>query len=370
MPRRKILFVIPTLDPSGAEKQLTLLATHLPRDRYEPAVIALTRGGPFEEPLRGAGIDVMVLKKRLAWDPLCLARLTAELRRRRPDLVHTWLFAGNTYGRVAARLAGVRRVVASERCVDSWKAGYQLAIDRWLARGTDRIVVNTEAVGAFYRKAGIASEKLLVIANAIEPIDPEAPAPDLRAELGLSLDAPLVGFVGRLWPQKRVHDLIWAIDVLRLSGREAHLAIIGEGPRRPALERFVRNIDIGSRVHFLGHRPDAAALLPALDLLVLPSQFEGMPNVVLEAMRAGRPVVATRIPGMDEVVADEVTGLLVPPRQPFEIARAIERLLADQGLRRRMGEAGRERALRDFSIPRMVDAHARLYDEILGKGGG
>lgn len=366
--RLRVVQLIPTLDRSGAEKQLTLLATHLPRDRFDVRVVALTRGGPYEKRLRDEGIPVEVVGKRFKLDPATVWRLLATIRRHAPHIVQTWLFAANAYGRPIARWAGVPIVIASERCVDRWKGQHQFAIDRLLARRTDVVVCNANAVAAFYESVGIPRHKLRVIGNAVEPLgdtpNPASVARDLRLQLGLPADASIVGFIGRLWPQKRVQDLIWALDVLRIGGWNTHLLVIGEGPRRDALRRFTHNLELDDRVHFLGHRPDIDRLMELIDVVAIPSKFEGMPNVALEAMQRGKPVVATRIPGMDEVVVDGETGLLVEPKTPFALAQAIHQLLSDADLRRTMGEAGRRRVASVFAVERMVAAYASLYEAL------
>lgn len=368
MKQLRILHVVPTLDQSGAEKQLALLATHLPRDRFETHVCAVTRGGFYEHALRDAGVPVYVVGKRARWDPFCLRRLTNRIREIRPDVVQTWMFTGNSYGRVAAKLAGVRRIVASERCIDEWKSGYHLAVDRFLARWTDRFAVNSEGIARFYEKSGIPSDRIRTIQSAVDPrdrprgIDPAA----MRRAIGAPEEAPLIGFVGRLWPQKRVQDLIWAADVLRLSGWSFRVVVVGDGPRRASLERFADSLEIRPIVQFLGHRSDAREIIESLDLLVLPSKFEGLPNVVLEAMQSAKPVVATRIAGTSEAVVDGETGILVPPRQPLELARGIRTILADPELGMRMGRAGQARVEREFRLDSMIQGYAELYEELIG----
>lgn len=365
-PRRRILHIIPTLDQSGAEKQLALTALHLPREKYDVRVIAVTRGGHYERVLHDAGVDVHVIGKRFKWDPMTLYRLYAMIKEFQPDIVQTWLFAGNAYGRVAARWAKVPHIIASERCVDEWKSGYHFLIDRFLMRWTDRIVVNAEGIRRFYVRQGLTDQSITTIPNAIEPkpID-NSPTTKIRESLGVPLEVPLVGFIGRLWPQKRVQDLIWATDILRMSGWNFRVVIVGDGPRRVALKRFADALEIMPIVHFVGHRNDVPEIMRALDMLVLPSKFEGLPNVALEAMMAGKPVVGTRIAGTDEVVVDGETGILVPPQQPLELARAIRSILADPALGKRMGAAGRDRVLSHFSIEGMIAKYERLYDEIL-----
>jgi glycosyltransferase involved in cell wall biosynthesis len=358
----RILFIVPTLDRGGAEKQLYLLATRLPRPEFDVAVCALTRGGPFESDLRAAGVPVHVVGKRLKVDPVAAWRLHRLIRRGGYDIVHTWLFAANSYGRWLARRAGVPIVVASERCADHWKGSAELIIDRWLARRTDCIVVNSQAVAGFYERAGIAREKLCVIPNGIAlDAPPVVDRAAVLAELGIPSSAPVMGFVGRLWPQKRVQDFIWAADIIKNVKPDVYSLIVGDGPLRERLHQYAADVQMLDRVKFLGDRPDVPRLLCVMDFLVLPSEFEGMPNVVLEAMWAGRPVVATRIPGTDEVVQDGETGLLVPVGDRAELARRCNQLLEDPTLRERMGTAGRRRVAAEFGVDRMVQAHAELY---------
>ena len=130
MPPARVLLVIPTLDQSGAEKQLTLLATGLPRDQFDVRVVALTRGGPYAENLERHGIPVTILAKRWKFDPFCLWRLRRVIRDWQPAIIHTWLFAANAYGRMVAGGRGQPPVIVSERCVDTWKSGWQLKLDR------------------------------------------------------------------------------------------------------------------------------------------------------------------------------------------------------------------------------------------------
>jgi glycosyltransferase involved in cell wall biosynthesis len=366
MPLPRILHVVPSLDQSGAEKQLALVAMHLPRDQFDVQVAVVTRGGYFEDVLTRAGVPVHVIGKRLKFDPWTLSRLHQLITTLAPDIVHTWMFGGNTYGRCAAWWAGVPRIIASERCVDEWKSGYHLAIDRFLLRWTDRVVVNAKAIGQFYAERGVAADRIVTIPNAIEPVENVAGNPaSIRTSLGLKADVPTIGFIGRLWPQKRVQDLIWAADILRMSGWQFQVLIVGDGPRRTALERFADQLEIRPIVHFLGHRSDATRLMSAIDILALPSKFEGLPNVVLEAMMASKPVVATRIGGTNEVVVEDVTGVLVPVRDPLGLARGLRRLLAEPDVARQMGEAGRQRAIEHYSVAALVDRYARLYEEVL-----
>ncbi len=361
----KVLQLIPTLDRSGAEKQMVLLATGLPRDRFRVEVAALTRLGPLAAELRAAGVPVTALGKRFKLDPLALARLVGFLRSGRFDVIQTWIFAANTYGRLAARLARLPVVVTAEMAVDLWKSPRELAIDRWLARRTDRVVGNSQAVVDFYRRKGIPAERLALIRSGIgaeepPPVDRAA----VRADFGWPVDAPLLLFAGRLAQQKGVDDLIAAIDLVQYIVPELRVLIVGDGPMRAQLEATTAAFRLGGMVHFTGHRDDVPRLLAAADLLVLPSLYEGLPNVVLEAMRFARPVVATAAPGTTEVVVDGQTGLLVPLRDPPALAQAIRTVVRDPECAHRLGAAGRARVESEFRAETMVDAYASLYEEL------
>ncbi len=363
---RRILQVIATLDRAGAEKQLVLLSRNLPRDQFDVHVCALTRGGPLAADLQSAGIEVTVLGKAWKFDPMAWWALRRHIARLRPELVHTWMFTANAYGRSAAHSAGVGRVVASERCVDPWKSWLQLAIDRRLARRTDAIVVNSRGVEEFYAGQGIPSEKMRLIANGVEPA-PASPVTReaFMSELRLPAHAWVIGAVGRLWPQKRIKDLIWATDLLKVAGHCAHLLLVGDGPQRRTLERFARSCHVENEVHFLGARNDVPRLMPHFDMLWLASGYEGMPNSVMEAMACGVPVVATDIWGNRELVLHGQTGFLVSVGDRAGLARCAHKMIEDRQLGPRLGAAGRERILREFSVEKMVAAHAALYRELL-----
>jgi glycosyltransferase involved in cell wall biosynthesis len=368
----KVLQIIPTLDRSGAEKQMVMLALGLPRDRFQVEVAALTRLGPLTKDLEQGGIPVTLIGKRLKVDPFALNRLTRLVKTGRFDVVQTWIFAADSYGRVAARRAKVPVVVTAEMAVDLWKGRAELAIDRFLARWTDRVVGNSQAVADFYRGVGIPPEKLTVIPSGIGDDEPPDVDPaEVRTSLGLPPDCPLALFAGRLAEQKGVADLLGALDLLQHVVPSLRSLIVGDGPLRDRLESRAQAFRLieTKRVQFLGHRDDVPRLLAAANLLILPSYYEGLPNVVLEAMRFRKPVVATAAPGTTEVVADGQTGLLVPLRDPPALAQAIRKVISDKELATKFGEAGRMRVETEFGVATMVERFAGLYEELArGKG--
>src|SRR5262249_3712122 len=282
----KVLQLIPTLDRSGAEKQMVLLAKGLPRDRFRVEVAALTRLGPLEAELDAAGIPVTAIGKHLKLDPLALVRLARFLEAGAFDVVQTWIFAANTYGRVASRMAGVPVVVVAEMAVDLWKGRFERFVDRRLATWCDRLVGNSHAVVEFYRQLGVPGDRLAMIYSGVEDEEPPAVDPGaVRASFGFPSGAPLVLFAGRLAEQKRVDDLLKALDLLQHVQPDVRTLIAGDGPLRGRLEETATAYALDGRVRFLGHRDDVPRLLAAADMLVLPSSYEGLPNVVLEAMR-------------------------------------------------------------------------------------
>jgi glycosyltransferase involved in cell wall biosynthesis len=356
--RIRVIEVIATLDAAGAEREVALLATRLDRARFDVRVLALTRGGPLEANLRAAGVPVDVLGKRWKLSPAAVLGLAHRLRRARPDIVHTHLFTANAYGRVAALLAGAPAVVATEHATDPGKRRWHEAIDRALARRSAAVVCVSEAVRAAYARRGIPAAKLRVIPNGV---DAEAIA---RAAEGLAPAPDLVATASRLDPAKDVPTLVRAIAILRARGAAARLAIAGEGPARAAIEAEIARAGLGDAVRLLGFRPDVPRVIAGASVFATASRTEGFGLAAAEAMAVGRPVVASRVEGLAEVVEDGRTGLLVPSGNAEAFALAIGALLADPARARAMGEAGRARVCERFPADRMVREWAALFDAL------
>lgn len=366
----RIVLVIPTLDRSGAEKQCTLLATRLPRDRFDVHVIALTRGGPYADILTGAGIPLTIIGKRSRFDPSSYWRLRRTLKHLNPDIVHPWLFAANSYARLAAGGIPQAKIVVSERCVDTWKSGWQLWLDQRLIARTDMLVGNSQAVVDFYHELGVPRQKLACIPNGIDVPEVRDHASErdvILQELKLPPESFVVGYIGRLARQKRVEDLIWAVETLRQIRTRLQLIMIGDGPERERLEEFTRNVHCSGHATFLGHREDATRFLAAMNVFCLASSFEGMSNSVMEAMAAGLPVIASDIPANRELVVPDETGFLCKPGDPVGIMQFLRRLIDEPGLGDRLGAAGRQRIQTQFSVQNMVDRYAALYQKLTGR---
>lgn len=366
--RLKVMLLVPTLDQSGAEKQLVLLACQLPTDEFDVHVVALTRSGPLAKELADHGVRLTVLGKKWKFDPFTFSRLRKLIQSEQPDILHTWLFAANAYARliVGRRMSHRPKIVVSERCVDVWKSGWQLWLDQKLIGRTDRLIGNSQAVAEFYRSIGYPADILRVIHNGISiPENFTTDREALLAELEIPVGSPVVGFIGRMARQKRGEDIVFAMALVAILQPDAHLLMIGEGPERDKLMKFARDIGIDNLVRFTGHRADAAKLLSVMDVFWLASDFEGLSNSLMEAMAAGVPCIASDIPPNRELVVDGETGFLVRVGDRVGFQQFTDRLLSDAELARRMGDSGRERMRREFSIDSMVDAHAKLYREVV-----
>ena len=369
-PRRRVALVIPTMDRGGAEKQLSLLAANLPRDRFDMHVFLLTRGGPRLAELRAAGVPHTIIGKQFKADVTAVWRLRRALKKFGPDVVHTWIFAANSLGRIAAM--GLRKsdgsavtLMASERCVDPWKRWWHHVLDRFLAKRTTTITTNSGGVVAFYGEHGIAPEKFTVIRNGVEPPVMQAGGgpgrEEMAARLSLDPNRRWVVAVGRLWAQKRVRDMIWAAELLGELRRDTTLVIVGDGPMRAELLRHRDAVTTDRRVRFVGARGDVAEILPHAKVFWNASEYEGQSNAVIEAMLAGLPVVASDIAGNRDLVDPGRTGFLVKVGDTADLARQTRVLLEDPERAAAMGIAGRERIQRDFTVEQMVQRHAELY---------
>ena len=364
----RITFVIATLDRGGSETQLVRLAGGLDRSRFQPSVICLTRGGPLEGDLARARVRTFILHKRHKVDLTALRRLTGLLRLVRPHIVHTWLFTANAYGRWAALRAGVLHLVASERSTDPGKPWLHRLIDRRLTRRTARIVANCQAVRRVYRaRLGLPARRLVVIPNGLPLRPPEPRAREhFRSREGLPRDALIFVTAGRLERTKATDVVVRALAEVSASLPRAWLVVVGDGSELARLKALASGLAVARRVIFLGEVAEPAEVLAAADVFVFASLYEGLPNVVLEAMGAGLPVVATEVGGVPEVVSEGESGFLVPPRRAGELARRMSQLAADEELRQRLGRAGRARA-GEFTVERMVRAYEDLYQEVLSE---
>jgi glycosyltransferase involved in cell wall biosynthesis len=356
----KILFVTPGAEPDGASAQLTLLCQGLPRERFEAHVCTLGAGGPRAVP-GAAGVPLTALGWARLLDPRPLWRLRRLVRSFRPDVIHAFRPAS-----LRALALAVGRppcpLVVSRPLTSRGRGGGVSRLDRWLLGRADRVVVEGAAEADGCLRAGLRADRLARIPPGVT-LPPDGTASGSPGA-GRTGTGHTVLCAGRFEPHKGYRDALWAYDPLRYVYPDLRLVLAGGGPDRPGLEKFVRQIGVEGQIHFPGVRADVFALMAAAEVVWVPSLADGGVLVALEAMAAGRPVVGSRLPRLAEAVIDGETGLLVPPGDKIALARATAKLLEDEGLRRRLGAAGRERVARHFSARAAVEGTAGLYAEV------
>lgn len=358
----RILYVITELDVGGAEQALCELASRLDRQAFAAEVACLAGKGPLAARLRERGIPVRHIGARGKWDLRALWRLRRLLRG--ADIAHSFLFHANMLTRVAAIRTGVAAVVCSARVAERSRPRRR-ALECRTQRLVDVEVCVSSGVRDWLIAGGFSREKLAVIPNGVDADSFAGRDASFKAQLGLSADTPLVTTIGRLHEQKGMAYFLRAAASIRRSLPRCHFLVVGRGPLEAELKALVKQFQLESHVSLLGFTDDVAAVLRATDVFVLASLWEGMPNVLLEAMAAAVPVVATRVEGVTDIVGDGKTGLLVMPQDVPAIASAVLRLLQDPDRARAMGAAGQERVRKHFSLDVMVRRHQELYARLL-----
>jgi glycosyltransferase involved in cell wall biosynthesis len=311
------------------------------------------------------GLDLVPLAPRTEMDLGAAWRLSRVLKQMKPDIVH----AHDPHGVAMAAMAlsmstqPVKPPLVASRRVDFRMRGNTLS--RWKYRQVDCFICASDAIRNMVLADGVAPERAVTVHEGVdlERIHAAPPA-KLHEEFWLPHDAPVVGNVAALVPHKGQRHLIDAAALVVRQVPDARFVIAGEGELRPALERTIKDHALEKHVVLAGFRPDVLSLHKAFDMFVMSSVTEGLGTSVLDAMACGKPVVATTAGGIPEVVVDEETGVLVPPRDHHALAHAIVRLLNDADLRRRMGHAGLVRVRRKFSAERMVQQTLRVYTRV------
>jgi glycosyltransferase involved in cell wall biosynthesis len=366
----RILHIITRLDVGGSAENTVLSAIRLPQTKF---ACGLAVGRTIDPPpglhatLDRSGVprwevEGLVRSVRPLADLRVLVALRRLIREFRPDIVHTHSSKAGFLGRVAARWAGVCHIVHTPHghVFDGYFSPAVtrvfILLERLAARWTDRIVTLTDAEAEQHLALGIGRrEQFVTIPSGVELEAVLGAAPIRLAEGGR-----VVGTVGRLAPVKGHRHLLDATPILLKRCADATVVLVGDGERRGALETQARDLGIAERVRFTGYREDVAALIAGMDLFVLPSLNEGMGRVLVIAMALGKPIVATAVGGVPELLGHGEAGVLVPASDPRALGDAIAELLSDPARAARLGETARRRAPR-YSADAMVEALATLY---------
>lgn len=363
-PRCRVAHLVEDLQVGGLERVIAAIVTGLDRRRFDPEVWCLAAGGPVADRIARDGTAVRILGLRSYHNPLNVLRLAARLRAAGVAIVHTHGYFAGTFGRLAAAAAGIRRVFCHVHTANAALQGRERMVDRGLAPLTRKVICVSESVRRFVElEEGVPARKTCVVYNAFPPAFREKRRPADGPTVGARKGEPLLVSVGSLVRNKGHHVLLEAVRRLAGDWPALRAAIAGEGPERRALEEQIARSGLAARASLLGLVEPVEELLADADIFVLPTiHREGLSLAVLEAMASGLPVIASRVGGVPEAVVDGLTGILVPPGDAEGLSAAIRRLAADPEMRRRMGDAGRERAVRHFSPERMLTAIEALYD--------
>lgn len=365
----RVVTLIDELDAEGggAERLAVLTTTMLDRSRFVASMCA-TRATSLSDPaLEASGTPMLILERTSAASLAAWRPLVRLLREERVDVIHAHKFGSNLWASLIGRLAGVPVIVAHEH---TWSFQGDLKrqlLDRHVI-GRLATVVLTVSQKDRERMISIERlppEKVVHVPNGIIPL-PTSGA-DVRAELGVPADAPLVVAVAVLRAQKALHVLVRAAEIVHRALPEARFVIVGEGPERTALVALSRELGLDATVLFAGHRTDVGDVLAAADVVASSSAYEGSPLALMEALGAGKPVVATAVGGVPEIVRDGIEGRLVPPGDPEALAGALLELLRDPELRERMGAAGRLRQQTEFDVHVMVKRLEALYERLFAR---
>ena len=378
----KILQVAYKSEISGGEKVLFNLAKHL-RRRGHQLLVACPSYGPLVEVLQREDIEVKIIPVERTYDLPAALRLRNLILQESVQVVHTHGMLVNIVGRIASKIAHVPISVSSvhltrelatrgraENIRQLWKGKYYRSLDNFTVRFNDRVIAVSKSVKRDLISQGVGPEKIVVIKNGIDfeqwqsPLDNKNNRANKRKELGIG-NGPVVGTITRFSKQKDVHTFLYAIFDVVKDYPCVRCLIIGDGEQRKELEDLSYRLALNGNVTFLGYREDAREILDVFDIFVLSSLWEGLPLVVLEAMAASKPVIATRVPGTAEAVVNGKTGILVPLRNSEKLAESIKSLLGNQELAQSMGEAAKQRVNKYFRAERMVDETERLYMDLM-----
>ena len=371
--RVRVAFCIDGMGIGGTELNALRTAERLDSSRFHVSVICLQQHGPLLARYQELGISVLPLPLRRLHGLTALrqgVRLARYLSTEQVDIVHSHDAYNNIFSTAWARMARTPVIIASRRWWDGLPRKALGVVNRYAYRFADCVIANSTRVGKLLvSDDGVPADRVAVIPNFVSESAFEPLEDDQRARLLADLELPpgslVIGCVAGLRPIKDHETLITAIASLRPRWPLLRLVLVGDGDARPSLERLVRQLCLGDIVRFAGVRPHEPNLHHLFDISVLSSLSEAFPNTIVEAMAAGRPVVATRVGGVMDAVVEGETGALVPARQPGDLAGAIETLLLNPELRRAMGDAAQRRARAQFHATSVLASLESLYDRLL-----
>lgn len=387
----KVAYLLRTLALAGAEHYVVEMATRLDRQRFEPRIYCIAGGGALQAEAERQGVPVAAFQGSPAYNPFVptpspywyakkFIALCRYLKREQPDVVHCCMYAPSLYGSVAAKLTGHAAVLSNQVRLGAFKEHrwYYQPLENGINRLVDVVLVNSEAVkNDVLRRERIDANKLHVIYHGVDnerfmPVDgqPERQAwrEETRAAFGIPPHASVVGVIGNLFAHKGYYEFIRAAAEVSRAHPDARFLCIGEDRGTQGdFASFAQKLGVQAQVIFTGQAPRVEKMLAALDIQVSASHEEGFSNAILEGMASGKPVIATNVGGNPEAVLHEQTGLIVPPKDPGALARAITTLIEHPERAAQFGKNGRKRVERYFTNTTMMNSLENLYLALLEK---
>ncbi len=373
-PPIKLVFVIDNMRLGGTELNAVRTAEHLDRSRFDLRVVCLTEEGPLSERYHDAGVPVEYMHLRSFYGPSMIRSGIAfvrMLRRERVDVVHAHDIYSNIFTAAWARAGGVHALITSRRWWTSLPNAKLRVGGRFAVSRSTAILANSSAVAELVASETPSAEgRIWTITNFVDEPAFVTPDPEerqrLRERWGAPADAVVIGCVARFDPLKDHAGLLRAFALLRERNERVYLVLIGDGDARPELEALIRDLNLDAHVHLAGEQRSRVNLHRGFDVSVLASTSEGFPNSLVEAMAAGRPVVATAVGGNCDAVVDRETGLLVTARRPDELATAMLRMVESEEFRMAAGSSGATRARERFHATSVLAALESMYEQLCG----
>lgn len=379
--KKKIIYMNSLPNFGGGEKHLLNLIRELQKENTFSITVACPRRSPLAEELSKLRVRTFPVPLKSKFDFRSILMLQGFMRRERFDIIHTEDVRSNLLGTIAAVMAKVPIVIwtihmlSINRSISGMnpiKRRIWISVDRMLVRYVDKII----AISEFNRRELIKKEKIepgkiVVIPSSIRlnEFSKELGFNKKRKEFGIEEGEKVVGYIGRLSHQKGLTYLLEAARMVSQIMPIVKFLIVGDGPQKIELEEKVKELNITGNVALADFRKDVNELYPIFDITVLPSLYEGLPVVPMESMVYGKPVVATTVGGVPEVVIDGETGLLVPPGDVKSLAKAILKLIQDDASRKEMSRKGKDLIKKKYSNEQMVKAHKSLYEELVRSKG-
>lgn len=370
-----ILYVITSLDVGGAQKMILETVKGLDKNRYNLNVCSLKKKNSYVEEFRLAGVAPISLllpdKVNLFYLcklPVAFIKLMKIMKENKVTIVHSYLFQANLLSRIAARFVKVPVIISSIRIMEMQKASH-LWFDKLTNCLIDKIITNAEAVRQFIiSKTGVSPDKIVTIHNGINTKHNLNQEKMFSGEkLNLPLGADIIGSIGRLHEQKGFNYLLQALVLVKKEQPNFKCILVGDGKLKNYLNALSKEYNLTENMIFTGFRKDMDEIISVFDVFVLSSLWEGLPNVIMEAMNQSKPVIATAVGGTAELVQDKITGLLVPARDPAAMAQSILWILKNKEEARIMGQNGRSRIEKLFSLEKMIQKTETIYEQLLAE---